>query len=100
MVYGGRLGEGARQMERERLHLGLQSPHPPVELALGGEGGEVLAKVGEGEPMEVPLASEARPLGEDGQRENLRVADERGAAHSRGVRGVGGLPPVFGEDVQ
>jgi hypothetical protein len=46
-------------MKLKGSHLELQSPDPSVELALGGERGEVLAQVRPGESPEVPLASEA-----------------------------------------
>jgi hypothetical protein len=102
VVDGTLLGEGSGKMERERLRLGLQSPRPAVELALGRECGEILAQMRLSESVKVPLAAEARPLalGEDRQREDFRVADERGAAYPRVGGGVGGLPPVFCEDVQ
>jgi hypothetical protein len=100
VVDGALLGEGSGKMERERLRLGLQSPRPAVELALGGERGEILAQMRLGESVKVPLAAEVRPLGEDRQREDLRVADERRAAYPRVGGGVGGLPPIFCEDVQ
>jgi hypothetical protein len=100
MVNRALLGEESRQMKLEGPHLALQSPDPPVELALGAERGKVASQVSLGEPPEVPLAAEAGPLGEDCEGEDLRVGDERRATGPRSVRGVGGLPPVFGEDVQ
>jgi len=100
MVNCGLLGEESGQMKLERSHLAFQSPGPPVELALGRQSREVSLQVGVGKPPEVPLASEAGPLGEDGEGEDLRVGDERRTTGSGSIQGVAGLPPVLGEDVQ
>ena len=93
-------GEGLRHIKLEGSHLALQSPRPAIELALGGQRGEILPEVGVGEAPEIPLAPEARPLGEDGQCEYLRVGDERWTTNSGGVLGVSVPPPLFDEDVQ
>ena len=71
-----------------------------VVLALGAQHREVGAQVRRSEAPEVPLAAKARPLGEDGQRQDLRVAQEGGTAGARCARGVVCLPPVVYVDVQ
>ena len=52
-----------------------RASYPAVELALATQVREVLAQVMVGQAPEVALASEAGPLGEDGEREDLRFAE-------------------------
>jgi hypothetical protein len=54
----------------------LQVPYPPVELALGAEVREVGAQVRPSDTPEVALAAKARPLGEDGKGDDLRVGKQ------------------------
>ena len=90
-----------RQMLLQDAHLRLQGAHPPVELALGGECGQVVSQVGLSEPPKIPLASEAGPLGEDSEGENLRIGDQRWTTDYGSIGEVGGcLPPILDEDVQ
>jgi hypothetical protein len=84
----------------EVAQLGLHGAHPPVELALGAELREVGAKMCLGETPEVALASEARPLGEDGQGDDLGIGKKGRAAGSGWFRSVLELPPVVHEHVQ
>jgi hypothetical protein len=90
------LGEGPLQ----EAQLWLQGSEAPVELALGAQHREVGAQVRPCQAPEVALASEARPLGEDRQGEDLRVAQEGGTAGAACGRGVVGLPPVVYLHVQ
>jgi hypothetical protein len=53
-----------------------------------------------GETPEVPLAAEAGPLGEDGQGDYLRVAEQGRPTGFRRLRSVIELPPVVHEHVQ
>src|SRR5215212_6800218 len=80
--------------------LGLHRAHPPVELALGTEVREVGAQMCVSEAPEISLASEAGPLGEDGQGEDLRIAEQSRTTDSRWFRSVLELPPVVHEHVQ
>src|SRR5215211_1574555 len=74
-IDGRRLGELSGEGELQLAHLRLQGSDAPIELALRTEGREVGAQVRLGESPEVPLAAEARPLGEDGQGKDLRVRE-------------------------
>ena len=53
-----------------------------------------------GEAPEVPLTAKARPLGEDSQGEDLRVAEQGRATGFRRLRSVIELSPVVHEHVQ
>src|SRR5215211_3255476 len=92
-----------RQVVLQSAHLPLQGAHPPVELALGGECGEIVSQVSLSEPPKIPLAPEAGPLGEDSEGEDLRIGDERWT--TGGDSGSDGevvccLPPILDENVQ
>jgi len=73
-VVGGGLGQSPGQVMVQGSYFGRERTHPPVELTLRTEGGEVLAQVRRSETPEVALASEAGPLAEDSQRKYFRVA--------------------------
>src|SRR5215208_5195126 len=97
---GRRLSELSGEGELQEAQLGLQGSDAPVELALRTEGREVGAQMRPSEAPEVPLASEAGPLGEDGQGEDFRIAEQgRTTAFGR-PRSVLEHPPVVHEDVQ
>src|SRR5215203_306106 len=99
-VDGRRLAEFPGQRPLQRAQLGLQGSDAPVELALRTKVREVASQMRPSEAPEVPLASEAGPLGEDGQGEDFRIAEQgRTTAFGR-PRSVLELPPVVYEDVQ
>src|SRR5215218_7633812 len=75
-VDGPGMGELSGEGSLQSANLCLQGSHPSVELALRTKVREVGAQVRGGEAPEVPLASEAGPLGEDGQGQNLRVGEQ------------------------
>src|SRR5215204_568661 len=84
----------------EVAQIGLQRAHPPVELALGTEVREVEAQMCVSKAPEISLASEAGPLGEDRQGDDLGVGKQGWTASSRRLRRALELPPVVYEDVQ
>src|SRR5215212_3332657 len=94
VVDGRRIGEFLGEGPLQGAQLGLQGSYPAVELALGAELREVLAQVRPSEAPEVPLASEARPLGQDRQGDDLRVREQ--GRTTRAARGptVADLPPI------
>src|SRR5215203_2266781 len=100
-VDGPGMGELSGEVPLQSANLCLQGSHPSVELALRTKVREVGAQVRGGEAPEVPLASEAGPLGEDGQGQNLRVGEQcRPTGSAWQLRGGLELPPVVYEDVQ
>src|SRR5215203_2891087 len=100
-VDGPGMGELSGEGSLQSANLCLQGSHPSVELALRTKVREVGAQVRGGEAPEVPLASEAGPLGEDGQGQNLRVGEQcRPTGSAWQLRGGLELPPVVYEDVQ
>jgi hypothetical protein len=90
------LGEGPLQ----EAQLGRKGSDASVELALRTEGGEVGAQVPRSVAPEVPLAAEAGPLGEDGQGDDLRIAEQGRPTGLRRPRSAIKLPPVVHEHVQ
>src|ERR671910_1625509 len=90
------LGEG----ELKGAQLGLQGSDAPIELALGAQLREVGAQVRLGEAPEVALAAKARPLGEDGQGDDLRIAEQSRSTGFRWLPRVIELPPILHEHVQ
>jgi hypothetical protein len=91
------LSEGTLQLAQ----LGRKGSDAPIELALGAQLREVRAQVGPREAPEVALASEAGPLGEDGQGKDLALGKEGGRAGLRKrSRGMVGYPPIVDEDLQ
>jgi hypothetical protein len=77
-------------------NLPLQGAHAPVDLDLGEECGEVVSEVGLSEPLKIPLAAEAGPLGQDSEGDDLRIGDERWTTNSGSIREVVGcLPPIL-----
>src|SRR5215208_4583231 len=99
-IDGRRLGELLGEGELQEAHLWLQGSDATVELALRTEGREVGAQVRRSEAPEVPLAVERRPLGEYGQGDDLRIAEQGRPTALRRLRGALELPPVVHEDVQ
>jgi hypothetical protein len=48
--------------------------HQPVELRAVGEGGERISQMALGVAVEISLAGESRPAGEDGERDDFALA--------------------------
>src|ERR671910_2775630 len=84
----------------EVAQLGLHRAHPAVELALATEVREVGAQMCLSKAPEISLASEAGPLGEDGQGDDLGVGKQGRTASSGRLRRVLELPPVVHQNVQ
>ena len=95
-----RVGELAGQPTLERPQLGLQSADRAVELVLAHQAREVGAEVRLGEAPEVPLAAEAGPLGEDGEREDFARREQGGASGLQAIRGPLASALVVHEHVQ
>ena len=62
------VGERGGQVPLQGLQFWFEGAYAAVELALADEVGEVSSEAHVSEAPEVPLASETRPLGEDGER--------------------------------
>src|SRR5215216_5356588 len=78
----------------EVAQFGLQRAHPPVELALGAEVGEVGAQMCVSKAPEISLASPTRPLGEYCEGDDLGVGKQGWTTSSRRLRRVLELPPA------
>src|SRR5918995_674728 len=59
------------QVQEESLHELRVRAHQPIELGTLGKGGEGICEVGLGVAVEVPLAGEPRPAGEEGEGDDL-----------------------------
>jgi hypothetical protein len=58
-------------VQEESLDEPRVRAHQPIELGTLGKGGEGICEVGLGVAVEVPLAGEARPAGEEGEGDDL-----------------------------
>jgi hypothetical protein len=95
------VGERLSRLDLERPQLGLEGAHPPVELALGAQSREIGTQVRVSKSPKVALATEARPLGEDRQCQQLALGEQRRTARLlAGSRLMALAPPVVHEHVQ
>src|SRR5919112_5286085 len=76
-----------RQVQGHLLDRVCTGAHEPVELRAVGQGGEGASEMSLGVAVEVSLAGESRPAGEDSQGNNL----------TRGEGGLGAGASLFGE---
>src|SRR5918994_7545260 len=89
------------QRTLEVAQIGLHRAHPAVELALGTEVREVGAQMCLSKAPEISLASEAGPLGEDGQGDYLGIGEQGRTSGLVACRGrMVLLPPIVHEHVQ
>jgi hypothetical protein len=58
-------------VQEESLHELRVRAHQPIELGTLRKGGEGICEVGLGVAVEVPLAGEPRPAGEEGEGDDL-----------------------------
>jgi len=74
--------------------------HEPVELRAVGQGGERTSQMALGVAVEVSLAGESRPAGEDGERDDLALGKGGLGAAGASLLGAVGLAEVIDDDVE
>lgn len=93
---GRRIGEPLGEVALQGAQVGLQGPYSAIELALGAEVREVLAQVRGSKTPKVPLAAEARPLGQfNRQGDDLWVREQGGTTRAARGRTTASLPPLL-----
>jgi hypothetical protein len=94
------LGESLGHTPLKPPEFGFQSTDSTIELALAQQVREVVAKVGVGEPPEVPLTAETRPLSEGGEHQNLALGERASGGRALPVPTRGFPQPIIHENVQ
>lgn len=89
----------ARQVQGDLLDEARATTHQAVELGAVGQGGESVEEVLGGVAVEVPLASEAPPAGEEGQGDDLALGEGRLGPGTRPLRREG-VAEVVDDDVE
>ena len=73
--------------------------HQPVELRAVGEGGERISQMALGVAVEISLAGESRPAGEDGERDDFALG-KGGLGAGASLLGTVGVAEVIDDDVE